>query len=83
MQVALTLALTLVLVLLSGLGGLLLLGRFLTSETAEDRMIGFDPLPPVPLSVRLLDTVFLKWRQRPLQLTYRRDQRGRFRKLRR
>jgi hypothetical protein len=38
---------------------------------------------PVPLSVRLLDTVFLQWRQRPPQLTYRRDARGRFRKLRR
>lgn len=83
MQFVLTLALTLVLVVFCALGGLVLLGRYLADETVEDRACRFDPLPRAPLSVRMLDTLFLKWRQQPRRLTYRRDGLGRFRKLRR
>jgi hypothetical protein len=84
MVFALTLILIPVVVLLSGIIGLGLAVRFLTGESEAEKALRFDPfgLPPTPLSVRFLD-FFLRWRQGPKLLTYRRDARGRFRKQRR
>lgn len=84
MQFALTLILTLVLVLLGGIVGLGLMIRFLTGESEAEQALRFDPFaqPPAPLSIRLLD-MLMRWRPGPKLLTYRRDERGRFRKLRR
>jgi hypothetical protein len=82
MAFALSLILLLALILLSGFVGLGLMARFLTGESEEDRAMRFDPFapkPPRPLSQRFLD-FFLRWRNGPRQLTYRRDARGRFRK---
>jgi hypothetical protein len=74
------LALAFFLVLLSFAGLLVLLARFITSESDEERALRFDPFAPSQPSMWFLD-FFHWWRRRPRQLTYRRDRRGRFRKL--
>jgi hypothetical protein len=82
MSFVLSLILLLALVLLSGIVGLGLMVRFLTGESEADQAMRFDPFAPTPqkpLSARFLD-FFLRWRNGPKQLTYRRDGRGRFRK---
>jgi hypothetical protein len=82
MLFALTLILALVAVLFIGIIGLGLVARFLTGESEAEKALRFDlfAAPPVPLSVRTLEFLF-RWRRGPRQLTYRRDSRGRFRKL--
>jgi hypothetical protein len=82
MPFAAILALAAVLVVLSAGLGMVLLARFLTSETVEDQALRFDPFarPRPPPSLRLLDFI-LFLRKRPKQIGYRRDARGRFRKL--
>lgn len=81
MSFGLILVLALVLVVLGMAAGVALLVRFLTGESEEDRTMRFDPFakPRPPPSLRLL-AFFLFLRNRPKQLTYRRDARGRFRK---
>jgi hypothetical protein len=82
MPFAAILALAVVLVVLSAGLGMVLLARFLTSEADEDQALRFDPFarPRRPPSLRLLDFI-LFLRNRPKQIGYRRDARGRFRKL--
>jgi hypothetical protein len=82
MSLAGILVLALVFVVLAFALGLGLLARFLTSETAEDRAMRFDPLARPPLPHWFIQ-YFFWWRDRPRQLTYRRDRQGRFRKHRR
>jgi hypothetical protein len=82
MSLAGILVLAFVFVVLAFALGLALLARFLTSETAEDRAMRFDPLARPPLPHWFLK-LYHGWRGRPRQLTYRRDRQGRFRKHRR
>jgi hypothetical protein len=84
MQFALTLVLTLVLVLLAGIIGLGLVVRFLTGESEAERAVRYDLFAPAPepVSIWLLN-LLMRWRPGPKLLTYRRDGRGRFRKVRR
>jgi hypothetical protein len=80
MSFAAILILGFVLVLLSFLLGLVLVARFLTGETDAERQLRFNPFAPAMLTGWFFD-FFLQWRDRPRQLTYRRDALGRFRKL--
>lgn len=60
--------------------GAVMFVRFLTGEADEDERMRFDPLArPLRPSPRLF-AFFLWWRDRPKQITSRRDQRGRFRR---
>jgi hypothetical protein len=82
MSFALAMILVLALVLISGIVGVGLIARFLTAESDADEAMRFDPfapVPPKPVSTRFLE-FFLRWRNGPKRLTYRRDRRGRFRR---
>lgn len=83
MSLGLILALALGLVLLSGIAGIAWLARFLGREPGADETIDFDPLAPPPSYRARLGGFLLRWRAGPPRLTYRRDSRGRFRKIRR
>lgn len=72
-----------VLVLVCGIIGGLLLIRFLTSEGRSEDRLKFDPFgPPRSFPARFFE-LMVPWRKRRLELTYRRDGLGRFRKTKR
>lgn len=80
MPTVLIIASALILFALACLTGTVMFIQFLTEEALEDERMRFDPL------VRPLRTspgffaFFWWWRDRPKQITSRRDARGRFRK---
>jgi hypothetical protein len=82
MSLAGVLALAVIFVVLGFATGLVLLARFLTSESDEERALRFDPFAAPPPSMWFLE-FFHWWRRRPPLLTYRRDRQGRYRKHRR